>query len=57
MEPHTLSNDTLAVLVYPAIAKPPVTIDEFAKMDIRIGTIIATEAVPETDKLIPDFVL
>lgn len=34
------------------LTKPLVSIDEFAKMDIRIGTIVATEAVPETDKLI-----
>jgi methionine--tRNA ligase beta chain len=32
--------------------KPTITIDEFSKMDIRIGTIISAEAVPETDKLI-----
>jgi methionyl-tRNA synthetase len=32
--------------------KPTITIDEFSKMDIRIGTIISAEAVPDTDKLI-----
>lgn len=32
--------------------KPQVTYDEFAKLDIRIGTVIAAEAVPGTDKLI-----
>jgi methionyl-tRNA synthetase len=26
--------------------------DDFAKLDIRIGTVIAAEMVPETDKLI-----
>ena len=26
--------------------------DDFAKLDIRIGTVIAAEAVPDTDKLI-----
>jgi methionyl-tRNA synthetase len=26
--------------------------DDFAKLDIRIGTIVAAELVPETDKLI-----
>lgn len=32
--------------------KESITIDDFAKIDIRIGTVIATERVPETDKLI-----
>lgn len=32
--------------------KDEITIDDFAKIDIRIGTIVATELVPETDKLI-----
>lgn len=32
--------------------KPQVSYDEFARMDIRVGTIIATERVPDTDKLI-----
>lgn len=29
-----------------------VTIDDFAKLDIRIGTITVAERVPETDKLV-----
>lgn len=32
--------------------KPFITYEDFAKLDIRIGTIRAAEAVPETDKLI-----
>lgn len=31
---------------------PEVSYDDFAKLDIRIGTIVAAELVPETDKLI-----
>ena len=31
---------------------PEISYDDFAKLDIRIGTIIAAEMVPETDKLI-----
>lgn len=31
---------------------PEITYDDFAKLDIRIGTVIAAELVPETDKLI-----
>lgn len=32
--------------------KDEISIDDFAKIDIRIGTILAAERVPETDKLI-----
>jgi methionyl-tRNA synthetase len=32
-------------------AKPDITFDEFAKMDIRVGTILEAERVPKTDKL------
>ena len=32
--------------------KDMISIDDFAKIDIRIGTVLATERVPETDKLI-----
>ncbi|HVM73335.1 MAG TPA: hypothetical protein VMU13_00440 [Candidatus Paceibacterota bacterium] len=31
---------------------PLITYDDFAKLDIRIGTVIAVEPVPETDKLL-----
>ncbi len=29
-----------------------ITYDDFAKLDIRVGTVMAAERVPETDKLI-----
>lgn len=32
--------------------KPEISYDDFAKLDIRVGTVIAAEMVPETDKLI-----
>ena len=32
--------------------KPEITYDDFTKLDIRIGTIIEAEKVPDTDKLI-----
>lgn len=32
--------------------KPEIQYDDFAKLDIRIGRVVAAEAVPETDKLI-----
>lgn len=31
---------------------PEISYDDFAKLDIRIGTVLAAELVPETDKLI-----
>lgn len=30
----------------------PITYDDFAKLDIRLGTVVAAELIPETDKLI-----
>ncbi|MEI6123833.1 MAG: methionine--tRNA ligase [Bacteroidota bacterium] len=35
-----------------APAKPDITYDDFAKLDIRTGTILAAERVPKTDKLL-----
>ncbi len=32
--------------------KPTITVEDFSKLDIRIGTILSAERVPETDKLI-----
>ena len=31
---------------------PEISYDDFAKLDIRVGTVVAAELVPETDKLI-----
>ena len=31
---------------------PEISYDDFAKLDIRIGTVIAAELIPETDKLV-----
>lgn len=31
---------------------PEITYDDFAKLDIRIGHVVAAEIVPDTDKLI-----
>lgn len=35
-----------------AAAKPGIVYADFAKLDIRIGTVVAAEMVPEADKLI-----
>ncbi|MBI5645211.1 hypothetical protein HY970_03885 [Candidatus Kaiserbacteria bacterium] len=32
--------------------KSEITYDDFARLDIRIGTIVAVEKVPDTDKLL-----
>jgi methionyl-tRNA synthetase len=32
--------------------EPKISIDDFAKVDVRIGTVLAAERVPETDKLL-----
>lgn len=32
--------------------KEEISIDDFAKLDIRIGTILAAEHIPDTDKLL-----
>jgi methionyl-tRNA synthetase len=32
--------------------KPPITIDDFGKIDLRIGTVIAAESVPKSTKLL-----
>lgn len=31
---------------------PEISYEDFAKLDIRIGTVVAAELIPETDKLI-----
>lgn len=34
------------------MTKPQITIDEFAKIEVQIGTVQSAERVPETDKLL-----
>jgi len=36
----------------PAVGKARITIDEFAKIEVKVGTVLAAERVPETDKLL-----
>ena len=35
-----------------AAAKPNIAFDDFAKLDLRVGTIVAAERVPKADKLL-----
>ncbi|MDR1859886.1 MAG: methionine--tRNA ligase [Bacteroidales bacterium] len=46
----TKADNTAAPDVAPA--KAPVSFDDFDRLDIRVGTIVAAEAVPKTDKLL-----
>ncbi len=32
--------------------KPRISIDEFSKIEVRVGTVLSAERVPETDKLL-----
>ena len=34
------------------MSKPEITYDEFSKLDVRIGTIVHAEIVPDADKLL-----
>jgi methionyl-tRNA synthetase len=36
----------------PAPAKPTITIDDFAKVDLRVGKVVGCEAVPKSSKLL-----
>lgn len=36
----------------PVEAKPDIAFDDFAKLDLRVGTIVAAEKVPKADKLL-----
>ena len=34
------------------MTKPKISIEEFSKVEVRVGTVVSAERVPETDKLI-----
>lgn len=34
------------------MSKPQITIDEFSKIEVQVGTVQSAERVPETDKLL-----
>ena len=38
--------------ISPAPIKPPISYDDFDKVDIRVGTILAVEEIPKSDKLV-----
>ena len=41
-----------AIIARMSDEKSEIQYDDFAKLDIRVGTVVAAEMVPETDKLI-----
>lgn len=49
-----LQNTKVANQALPTVEpqKPPVTFDDFTRMDIRIGTVLEAEQVPKTKKLV-----
>jgi methionyl-tRNA synthetase len=48
---ETIKKERAAANVSFSPAKPEISYDDFAKMDIRVGTILEAERVPKTDKL------
>lgn len=42
----------LVIFHIPIMNKPKISIDEFSKIEVSIGTVRSAERVPETDKLI-----
>ena len=53
MEPEIKTETAVEVPSVPKTdLKAEITFDDFAKLDIRVGTVVAAEPVPETDKLI-----
>jgi methionyl-tRNA synthetase len=36
----------------PAVGKPQINIDDFSKIEVKVGTVVSAERVPETDKLL-----
>lgn len=44
--------DTPTAPEVPAAAPAPISIDDFAKVTVKVGTVLSAERVPETDKLL-----
>jgi methionyl-tRNA synthetase len=47
---ENMANNTASTSIAPA--KPEITYDDFAKLDIRVGTILEAQKVPKADKLL-----
>lgn len=52
-QPITQENEaSVPVPVDVPTGKPKISIDEFSKIEVKIGTVLLAERVPETDKLL-----
>lgn len=49
---ESIEHDTHHEVIEPKQSTPLVSYDDFAKLDIRIGTITTVEVVPDADKLL-----
>ena len=45
-------SETVSVPEKVVAGKPRITIDEFSKIEVKVGTVLSAERVPETDKLL-----
>jgi methionyl-tRNA synthetase len=50
--PTTAPGSPPAPTTVPTAAKPPITIDEFGKLELRVGTVLAAAAIPKAKKLL-----
>ncbi len=48
----TIATEKPADAAAPETGKPRITIDDFSKIEVKIGTVRSAERVPETDKLL-----
>ncbi len=48
----TIATEKPVDTAVPETGKPRITIDDFSKIEVKIGTVRSAERVPETDKLL-----
>lgn len=52
LEPNNSSEDSAPVEVEFVPENPRISIDDVAKVEVQVGTVLSVEEVPETDKLL-----
>jgi methionyl-tRNA synthetase len=50
IQPHTSDNNVTQIMEMPI--KPQITIDDFAKVDLRVATVVSAQAIPRAKKLL-----